>query len=85
MLPSDVTGEDFAQVLAHLGGPGTDPVEGAVVRFVRDTVWYTPLHVQRRARTLRDMLSTEQFVEVVGLASLANALCRLAAAVVEEP
>lgn len=81
MLPPEAAAEDLDRTLAHLGGPGADELETLVADFARDTIWYTPLEVQRRARTLRDALTVEQFVEVVGVASLANALCRLAAAV----
>jgi AhpD family alkylhydroperoxidase len=81
MLPA-AEADDFSQKLSHLGGSGGgETLESAVARFVRDTVWYTPLGVQQRARALLREVSTETFVEIVGLASLANALCRLAAAV----
>ncbi len=83
MLPPDVAADALEQTLAHLGGPDADELDVLVADFARDTIWYRPLEVQRRARALRDALSTEQFVETVGVASLANALCRLAAAVAE--
>ena len=38
----------------------------------------------RRARALRDLFSNEEFIELVGIASLANAACRLGAAVCED-
>lgn len=81
MLPPDADTLELDQALAHLGGQHLDPLETAAVRFARDTIWYTPLDVQRRGRELLRVLSVEQFVEVVGIASLANALCRLSAAV----
>lgn len=81
MLPPGSSPDELDQALAHLGGPGVNPLEGDVARFARETIRYTPLDVQRRARELQATLSAEQFVEVVGLASMANALCRLAAAV----
>ena len=43
-----------------------------------------PATVQRRARELRERLSAAQFLEVVGVASLANAFCRLGAVVSAE-
>jgi AhpD family alkylhydroperoxidase len=76
---------EFDEVLAHLGSPRLDPLENDLAAFARETIWYVPVQLQRRARALRDRLSTEQFVEAVGIASLANALCRLAAAVADRP
>jgi len=37
--------------------------------------------VQRRARALRDVLSPPQLIEAIGVASLANGLCRMGAMV----
>jgi hypothetical protein len=64
------------EVLENLGSPALDPVETAVVRFARETIWYQPVRVQRRAAELRELLTAEQFVDVIGTVSLANALCR---------
>jgi uncharacterized peroxidase-related enzyme len=71
---------DAEQILAHLGGPGVDADEAALIAFARDTIWYEPIQIQRRARELRERLSAAQFVEALGVVSLANALCRLCAA-----
>jgi len=80
-----VSAEMLAQVLAHLDAPGLDPVERLLVAFARETLWYEPAAVQRRARVLREQLADdEQFLEAVGVAALANGLCRMAAMVVEE-
>jgi uncharacterized peroxidase-related enzyme len=68
------------QILAHLGGPGMAADETALLAFARDTIWYEPIKIQRRARELRERLSAAQFVEAVGVVSLANSLCRLRAA-----
>jgi hypothetical protein len=48
---------------------------------VRDSIWYTPLAAQRQARALKERLPEAEFVDVIGLASLANALCRVAAGI----
>jgi alkylhydroperoxidase family enzyme len=69
------------QVLTHLDAPELDDVERVLVRFARETIWYEPATLQRRARTLRDRLSETQFIEAVGVASLANGLCRMGATV----
>jgi alkylhydroperoxidase family enzyme len=76
---------DAQRIIAHLGGPGLGPDETALLRFARDTIWYEPIEIQRRARELRNRLSVAQFVEALGVASLANALCRLRAALPGRP
>ena len=72
--------DEAEQILAHLGGPGVSADEAALLSFARDTIWYEPIQIQRRARELRERLSPVQFVEALGVVSLANALCRLRAA-----
>jgi AhpD family alkylhydroperoxidase len=69
----------IAQVLTHLDSPALDPLERQLVSFARETIWYEPAVLQRRARALRERLSTEQFLEAVGVAALANGLCRMGA------
>ena len=68
---------DVEEILAHLASPKLDSVEAAVVPFARETIRYRPADIQRRAGKLREGLSVEQFLEVVGVLSLANAVCRL--------
>ena len=72
--------EAAAGVLAHLASPALDPVESALVPFVRETLWYEPAPLQRRARALRDLLTEEEFLETIGVAAYANAVCRLSLA-----
>ena len=80
-----VSSATLAQVLAHLDAPQLDRVERLLVAFARETLWYEPAALQRRARALRDQLGNdEQFLEAVGVAALANGLCRMAATVLEE-
>ncbi len=73
------------KILAHLDGPGLAGEESALLAFARDTIWYEPIQIQRRARELRERLSAAQFVEAIGVVSLANALCRLCAALPRRP
>ncbi|MGQ0578631.1 MAG: carboxymuconolactone decarboxylase family protein [Betaproteobacteria bacterium] len=73
------------KILAHLGGPGVDDGESALLAFARDTIWYEPIKIQRRARELRERLSVAQFVEALGVAALANSLCRLCAVLPRRP
>jgi AhpD family alkylhydroperoxidase len=68
------------EILARLASPKLDPVESIIVPFARETIWYRPSEIQRQARAVRERLTTEQFVELIGTAALANAICRLSAA-----
>jgi AhpD family alkylhydroperoxidase len=71
------------QILTHLDAPELDPVERLLVPFARETIWYEPALVQRRARALRDRLRGEQLLEAIGVAALANGLCRMSAMVLD--
>jgi AhpD family alkylhydroperoxidase len=73
----------LTQILMHLDAPELDPVERLLVPFARETIWYEPTLIQRRARALRDRLDTAQFLEAIGVAALANGLCRLGAMVMD--
>ena len=73
----------LAQVLSHLDAPELDPIERLLVPFARETIWYEPVSVQRRARALRDRLSGPQLLEAIGVAALANGLCRMGAMVTD--
>ena len=73
---------EIAQALTHLDSPALTPTERSLLGFARETVWYQPAQIQRRARSLRSKLSDEELTEAIGVLSFANALCRLASAVV---
>lgn len=73
----------LAQILSHLDGPDLDDIERLLVRFARDTIWFEPAALQRRTRTLREHLSAPQLLEAIGVAALANGLCRMGAMVTE--
>ncbi len=66
------------EILAHLGSAELDPIEALIVPYARETIWYEPAAVQRSGRRLQQELTTPQFLEVIGIASLANMVCRLA-------
>lgn len=72
------------EVLRHLDAAELDERERLLVSFVRETIWYEPAAVQRSARTLRKALSGPELLEAVGVAALANGLCRLGAIVTPE-
>ncbi len=66
-------------VLSHLGSPDLGADENALLSFARDTLWYEPAQIQRRARQLREQIGTAKFVEALAVASIGNAVSRLAA------
>ncbi len=70
--------EQVEDILAHLGSPALDAAETTVVRFARETTWYQPAPIQRRARQVHEQLGAAAFLELVGITSLANAIARLA-------
>jgi len=70
---------DVNDVLAHLASPALTEAEGIIVPFVRETVHYDPAPIQRRGRALMARLGQPVFLETIGTASLANALCRMGA------
>jgi AhpD family alkylhydroperoxidase len=74
-----------SRLLTHLDGPELTPIERHVMAFARETLWYQPPILQRHTRQLRAHLSNEQLVEAIGVAALANGLCRMAAVVMSEP
>jgi hypothetical protein len=38
--------------LAHQASPALDPVESVLVAFARETLWYQPAPLQRRAQSI---------------------------------
>ena len=75
----------LVEVLTHLDSTELDDRERLLVSFARETIWYEPAAVQRSAHALRRTLSGPQLLEAVGVASLANGLCRLGTLVVAQP
>jgi alkylhydroperoxidase family enzyme len=75
--------ETITQVLTHLEAPELDPIERLLVPFARETIWYEPAVIQRRARALRERLAAPEVLEAIGVAALANGLCRLGAMVLD--
>lgn len=78
LAPAAVT-----EVLTHLDAPELDAVERLLVAFARETIWYEPAPLQRRARALRERLSGPQVLEAIGVAAMANGLCRMSAMVLD--
>ena len=80
-----VTEDTRTRVLTHLDAPELDPLERLLVLFARETIWFEPAAIQRRARALRDRLSGPQILEAIGVAALGNGLCRLGPMVLDLP
>jgi alkylhydroperoxidase family enzyme len=70
---------DLDDVLAHLASPALTDAEAMIVPFVRETVHYDPAPIQRRGHALMGRLGQPVFLETIGTAALANALCRMGA------
>jgi AhpD family alkylhydroperoxidase len=77
LLEEGLGDDDIDEILSHLGSQRLDAVEAAIVPFARETVWYQAAQIQRRARQVREKLSSEQFLELIVVAAIANAVCRL--------
>ena len=71
------------QIFAWRGAPQLDPVERVLVPFARETIWYEPAPLQRRARALQERLTNPQVLEAIGVAAMANGLCRMGAMVLD--
>lgn len=78
-----ISPDTLQRVLAQLDAPQLDDTERLLLPFVRETLWYEPAALQRRARALCERLSRPQLMEAVGVAAMANALCRMTAVVLE--
>jgi alkylhydroperoxidase family enzyme len=68
---------DVDQILDTLASPKLDAREARLVPFARETVRYQPAAIQKRLRAVTEGFSPEEILETVGIASQANALCRL--------
>jgi alkylhydroperoxidase family enzyme len=67
------------RILSRLDAPELEPAERLLLPLARETLWYEPAVLQRRVRALRDALPPPQLIEAIGVAALANALCRMTA------
>lgn len=69
---------DVDDVLRNLGSPKLDAREACLVPWARETVRYRALAIQERTRELTQHLDLPEVIEAAGVASLANAVARLA-------
>lgn len=77
LLTEGVSAAEREQIVAHLGQRSLDRRESALLRFARDSIRYRFDAIQRSLDQLESLLTTEELVEAVGVASLANLLCRV--------
>jgi AhpD family alkylhydroperoxidase len=68
---------DVDEVLQTLSSPRLDAREARVVPFARETVRYQTAAIQVRMREVARELSPAETMELIGVLSLANGLCRL--------
>jgi alkylhydroperoxidase family enzyme len=76
-LDHGVGAKDFTGALAHFSADGLSEKEKIAIDFARDTIWYAPAPMQRRTRAFMDHFETEELLDLVGFASLANLIARL--------
>jgi len=79
LLGEGMSEKGVDESLAHLAGSELSEREAALAQLARETIWYSPAAIQRHAQRVRPLFSAEEFLEFVGIAALANAVCRLAA------
>jgi alkylhydroperoxidase family enzyme len=77
LVERGLTFEEVQEILTHLSSPVLDEIESEIVTLARETVWYQPAQIQVRCREFQALVTREQMLEFVGVASLANAVCRL--------
>jgi AhpD family alkylhydroperoxidase len=68
---------DVDEVLETLSSRRLDARESRVVPFARETVRYQTAVIQSRMREVSRELSPAEMTELIGMISLANAVCRL--------
>jgi AhpD family alkylhydroperoxidase len=83
LVDEGMSPDALQRVLAQLDAPQLEDIERLLLPFVRETLWYEPAALQRRARVLCERLSRPQLMEAIGVAAMANALCRMTAVVLE--
>jgi alkylhydroperoxidase family enzyme len=69
--------DDLDQIVRNLSSPRLSPVEARLISFARETVRFRTEALQRRMKDFSAGLPRAQVLDAIGMASLANALCRL--------
>ncbi|MEX2481236.1 MAG: hypothetical protein WD928_10275 [Gammaproteobacteria bacterium] len=76
---------EINRAAAHLDDPTLDSSERQLCEFARESLWYEPQIIQRKARALCEHLGEPRFVEALAIVALGNLLMRLAATMVDPP
>ncbi|HXX47691.1 MAG TPA: hypothetical protein VEN47_05665 [Myxococcota bacterium] len=79
LLETGLAAEQINEMLTHLDSPELEPIEAALLPFARGTIRGRPTQLQQRTRALAQTFGDQRTVEAIGLAALANAVCRLGA------
>jgi alkylhydroperoxidase family enzyme len=82
-LAGGLDAKTVEEALDHLASERLNEAENLLLPLARETVWYEPAPIQRRAQEIRDRLAPEQLIEGIVAAAAANMVCRLAAVVVD--
>lgn len=69
--------------VAHLDSAALSARERLMLEFTRESLWYEPQKLQRRAQGLHRAVGTAEFVDMMGVAILANMFIRLTATMVD--
>jgi AhpD family alkylhydroperoxidase len=72
-----LSSDDVDEILANLGSAKLDRRDALLVPYARETVRYQTGAIQRRTRALAQELPTDEVIEAVAIAALANSLARL--------
>jgi len=70
---------EIESILTHLASPRLDEFESALLPFARGTIRGSPAQLQQRTPALAAKYGEARTVEAIGIAALANAVCRLGA------
>jgi hypothetical protein len=65
------------EVLENLASSALDPVEAALIPWVRESVSYETLPMQQHTKELKASIPEDVLMEAIGVAALANGLVRL--------
>lgn len=73
----------LTRAAAHLDDPTLDADERRYCAFARESLWYEPQFIQRRARALCEAVGPAALVEAIAVVTLGNMLMRLQAALAD--
>lgn len=71
---------DLRRMVSHLDEPGLSAREKLMLEYARESLWYEPQRLQRRARALYEATGRKDLVEMLAVVALANLFVRMSAA-----